>query len=917
MVSAGSTRERIVTRPNKRSRRHLIVTLGILLLGAATVAQLEAQQASDYGNRLGTQRGGANSYEPKGPGVLFNALDPSVRRWYIPQELYEFYGWKQWEYTNYARDRYQRYVSSDIEGDYFYDLYGTFVSRGWLIYDWRQEQPQQFGSSVFKTTRFQGFFNSVVISSDQLGQSRFALTIGSQIRTTLPPMTFSKPTFDGIQADFQSDKYDVTLLMSRISSPGLARSIPVETTNSSNLLGGYGRVQIGDFVRVGALYINAHNTQTLAESLEGNPFTGTLTVGQNLEHINQIFIRLSDDSPEDRRGGAALFSLDIIIKSDEERVRLTDEGEQVVERVKETVRGSTIGFEPVVEGGFQRLGFLAADGEERIEVTYDFSSPSYNGPDPSTIREVEIEMVVANDYHIEMSSDRQTNIPENQPVFLTMKRAAGNVQDGSNLKLIKLDYGLPTANDIYGFTFEAQDLKGFDLYAEFDRSRRYRKYPNRVFATHKTASQHADAWMVNLSKKEYPWFLFAETYSMDHDYSTTSLISTAAGDIDYTDPVTNYSEFVDDNDDQDRVPDWQRVNHFGPDLEIFPGWDENLDFISDFNQNDNPFRPNFLPDYEEPFLRYSVDRPEFLFGMDMNNNLWIDRFENDEDADYPYDRDRRGYNTYVGTHVLPELRVTVGHKQERSLATDKEETNTYGVVTWDRDIAGVGRVRLFDMLKKVEDELTDNLVQWVQPTGSAGALRRLEDPLAARDTWINSAFVSFEYTGMPKLRIENKVKYDLWHQNEDVADLRTNYRFFGLINKAEYRFDVGRVALIPKIKNEHRRESPLESIDPKRRENTLLLFLIGKTPIMTNSSLQAGLEYSIFSQLRPTSKAVLSGLQKDTRQTVVALQYSNTGAYLGYRLTTQLGFRLSRTNRKGEDPFTGVTQFVTVYAGLE
>ena len=63
-------------------------------------------------------------------------------------------------------------------------------------------------------------------------------------------------------------------------------------------------------------------------------------------------------------------------------------------------------------------------------LTYDFTSEnrSYNGPDLSTIRKVTIELAVANDYRIEMGSDRQTNLPERQPVFLTQARAAGNVK---------------------------------------------------------------------------------------------------------------------------------------------------------------------------------------------------------------------------------------------------------------------------------------------------------------------------------------------------------------------------------------------------------------------------------------------------------------------------------------------------------
>ena len=229
----------------------------------------------------------------------------------------------------------------------------------------------------------------------------------------------------------------------------------------------------------------------------------------------------------------------------------------------------------------------------------------------------------------------------------------------------------------------------------------------------------------------------------------------------------------------------------------------------------------------------------------------------------------------------------------------------------------MGRVRVFDMFKRVEDEIADNVVQWVQPTGAPGALQRIEDPLAAPNTYINSAFASFEYTGTPGLTVTNKLKYDIWHQNEAQPDMRENFQFFGLINKAEYRRTIGRVVLAPKIKNEHRREAPLLSNDPVRKENALLLFLIGEVSILTSSELRAGLEYTIFSQLEDAEKVRALGLSPDYRETVLAIQYSNTGAYLGYSLTTQMGLRVSRIDRKGEDAFTGASQFVTVYAGLD
>ena len=51
----------------------------------------------------------------------------------------------------------------------------------------------------------------MVIASDQKGQYAYALTIGDRIRTTLTPMTFSKPTFAGIQFDLATDKYEATV----------------------------------------------------------------------------------------------------------------------------------------------------------------------------------------------------------------------------------------------------------------------------------------------------------------------------------------------------------------------------------------------------------------------------------------------------------------------------------------------------------------------------------------------------------------------------------------------------------------------------------------------------------------------------------------------------------------------------------
>ncbi len=148
------------------TRRFLYVLTALFLAGSFSTVF-----AQDTGSRLGEiKRGGRVDFSPKGPGVLFDALDPAVKKWYVPQELYNEYRWMQWQYTNYARDNYQRYVNTSQEGDYFYDIYGNFVTRGWLVYDWQQDRPQQFGSSFLKTNRYNTWFDKLIIASDSKGQ---------------------------------------------------------------------------------------------------------------------------------------------------------------------------------------------------------------------------------------------------------------------------------------------------------------------------------------------------------------------------------------------------------------------------------------------------------------------------------------------------------------------------------------------------------------------------------------------------------------------------------------------------------------------------------------------------------------------------------------------------------------------------
>ena len=915
-----------------------------------------AGYAQEGDDRLGHNWGGEITYAPRGSGVLFDALDPALRKWYVPQELFVDYGYMPYQYTNYSRQTYERYVNTFIEGEPFYDLYGNYLTRGWLIYDWSQSQPVQFGSSIYKDAKFNEWFSALTINSDSQGQYFYSITIGDQIRTSLTPMTFQKPRFNGVQMDVASDKYQGTLLFSRVSLPisgSTPNNDPSETTNSTNLVAGRGVASVGDFVKVGATLVNAHNSRTLVEAFESNPFVGTLGTNQGALPLTGIALVLTDDSPEDGTGGATLFVNDIIITAE-------DANGIRSERRTRDVTADPAAW-PAITGGVQRGGALAADGNEVIVVNYDFNDINYTGPRPTEIIDISFDLVVANDYRIQVWSDRQTgrvnllpslpmtgdDIELLQPALLEVARADGNVQDNSNQTRILFDYGLPTSRLVYGFDVEVTDAWGFDVYGEVDVSREYTMYPNqdRLLENEslETHSHDAHAWMLNVSKREYPYFFYGEAFSLDPDYSTTAYVTDTVGDIRYDDSRQYFYEFVTDNDDLDRTPDWFRRDTGATDNINFPGWDENNDFVSDFNQNDNRALSNVTPDYEEPFYRYASDRPEFLFGVDLNNNNWIDRFENDDLPDYPYKIDHRGFNVYGGRFLGPETRLTLGRLQEENIASDRRNHATYGMFTFERDYPR-GRIRAFEMVKRVKDNIPDDRFEVTQHL-DVRALSIERDILPARDTWITSSYLQVDYQPTEGLNLINKVKLDIYEQQGSAYKSRVqgpileeNTRLFGIINKVDYLYQLGSLSLHPKFKSQFLEQTAFTTREEGRKEWSGTSILLLQHPVLRNSRVEAGAEFQLFRELNLDEDEVLGKkdplkagpLQStgDLQSLVLALQWTNSGPYMGYQLNTQFGLSYQRTweerivqgpdgLERENDVSAITTSFITMYAGLQ
>ncbi len=862
----------------------------LLVVSAACGTAAEAQLPNPY-------------REISEPGIVGarihpGALAPAIRKWYLPQNLYYEYRWRGWEYSNYAREAYQRYVGTLLNGERLYDPLGNYIARGWEIYDWTETNPRSFGSSLFKSPRFNSWFSNLIVSSASKGQFHTAVTIGDAIRTTLTPMTFSKPAFNGIQWDFLSDKYAATFLGSRVSAPGsLARtqlSSANTALNSTRVLGGRGVAQVGDFGKVGITWVSAHHADSEL-SLDDNSLKGVLTRPQNQGNVEEVVIRISDDSPESPEEGAVLFLERILI-----------DGE---------VQNKIV---PLVEGGVQEDGVLKAKGTDAILLTYDIRNDFELTETTPTYRDaekLEFELILANDYRVEITSNKQVT-SLGGPIFLPVAHAENNITDGSNQHFLRFEYGLPTANEILGVDFNVTDIKGFDLSTEYAINRRFQRFPNQNFRKLPATEKTSEAFYLTASYVRYPFFGYGETFYLDPEYSTAAYMADGSGNISYDQPFRYLFEFVDDNDDQDQTPDWLRSDQGGAnvlfaelastsggDREVFPGLDENNDFIPDFNQNKND-----KPDYAEAFLRYRVDSPEFLFGMDVNNNTIVDRFEDDLQADLPYERDRSGYNVYGGVAFREGTNLTVGRLRQRQISSGRENHATYALLTSEWDYPGL-QIAVFELGKQVRDTIFDDRIVWTDPDGMVP----FNDPLDAQDTFINSFYASVKYNAIARFHFTSKLKYERYFQQGKQAELKADRSFLGVINKFDYQYPLSAaLTLSPKFKStfRNRGHSDLDLRSSRDHEGTV--FLLARYSLLDRTWVDFGVEFSKFDNAKETVQA---GEEGDFDNFVWAVLVSNTSAYIGYNITLNAGFKRERKQFKdADDPLMETIAFMRVFA---
>ena len=244
----------------------------------------------------------------------------------------------------------------------------------------------------------------------------------------------------------------------------------------------------------------------------------------------------------------------------------------------------------------------------------------------------------------------------------------------------------------------------------------------------------------------------------------------------------------------------------------------------------------------------------------MNNNGWGDRFENDNEPDYPYKRDRRGFNVYGGAWIAPGAKITAGHQRVRRPSTGETNVSSYALFAFERSYPNVGELTVFNMLKRVEDDIADDLFQWLHGRFRDAGMTPIPDPLGLPNSWVNKLSLTFEHRGHAGVNSENKLIYEVLRQREQLTADRTgrkiaqHTRRLGLINKLDWLWPLGNgLQLRPRVKHElflddtpFNTEWLLNDRVFERKEWVGLASLRLDIPVLRHSRVIVGLEQVIF-----------------------------------------------------------------------
>jgi len=772
--------------------------------------------------------------------ALFTPTKPSTRplRSFLNREIWP-------GYINYGKHIFETAPVSALSYE-LYDRMGYHIFRGYPLIRWTETRSDSTGlqvSDVMRKVYFFRFFGSLVVSQDTYKGWKVGLILGDNIRTTLTPLTLQLPRWQGIRIDGESPRHGFTVLFTRGSAGRFSTLHHQREWSPVLFYGGRWYSKIMEAVTLGATFLNQH--QVDVESGRGSFLHGTLPY--QMEVPERIYVRITSDAPSDGTvAGAYEVRLKLYALKDGKRVTLTSY----------PTMGPGAKYEPSLVPSIsgRRVGdHWEAKGGESIEFTFDI-------PDVDAVERAVFEARVSGDYRISVrqvhrflntsgkfpaweerswpspSNPKRYYGSPNYPLdfkpsedipYYTVARALGN-PGLDEVRRVRFEYGMPVGQSFLGADLKVESeevLARGEIVYNF-REARFPFANDSLGIMGKLSQKGSWAYYLGVVKPlnigPLNIELGGELFRMDPDYGG-SYDSRRGGMVFFTDrggskgadAVTQEFPLVADNDDGDIWADdtlndegrFQRAypyRYSGGDAYsgVYPGLDMDGD-----NSPDTDRDRNGVPDWTQPFLLYNSDPADFVYGLDFNNNGYVDFRENDDHPDYPIRRDQRGVHAYVAfLRPLPWLeRASVGGYSVREIAGWGRAEAVYALMqaVWfpHRSLD----LELEDDVKYVMDTIRDDVYEFsVGPNDSMNIASPLypppRDPLTMKKSLVNTSSLKIDYRPLRSLRFMTHFVHFINRQYAytdpcGVTQEDDLFTKLSLVSRAEYTFSWSRFRL--------------------------------------------------------------------------------------------------------------------------
>lgn len=775
-----------------------------------------------------------------------------------------------------AQDRYIAYDAVVPARNAMYDRLGQFVSYGVYGLRWSEIRDRytqdKIGAGVgvadltgtSRVLQQSDFFNYFTAVRHSYGGRQMSMAVGRNLSTSFSPLVLNSMTYGGLRVDYATPRHELTLLLSRGGSlessllysrlrgdqRGFEELSPVIVTGA-NWKGHFGALDAGaSFFR---------QVQSNIKSKPGSLVRGDLPYPE-FRSPKIIKVRVSDDSPRDL-GGVAVYGAQIFVRG------LVDSTEVLYTSARD--QGGPYTFHaslaPAFAGGRAVGNHYEANGpEESIVLTFDLQG-LYQLQPGLVVVVADFELMVEGDYRIGMRQLYDFELPSGaldasrawpfnptgqfsldqfqdhlgqEEMYFTVRRAEDSPATGKGPKAVRFRHSIPTAQSFYGFNVNWLS-RYFHLTGELALNPQDFRFPTARGERFRHTSKAG--YLTLLGKLGTAGKVGAEVFRLEPTYGG-GFDSRRGGLVLHTDvreqqggvenavvAMTQEFRTYDDNDDHDNWPDdypgsadmlymargaFERPTFPSsrPEGGVYPGLDLNGDFILDHDKNRNA-----VEDYLEPFLGYEADPPEFVYGLDLNNNLVPDFRENDDEPDYPYRRDQQGAHLFYDLIKRPwwlKL-VRLGWYRSAELAGGHRMNAVYARVGLSCEAPRFW-LSFNDDLKRVRDDIPDDTYRVILVFDPGGAGTRdavalsqrynqpsppLPDFLPMRNSLVNTAHLDSRWLPLEGLQVGNSFNYTLNRKSSDEDRLGNRLQEagtlhnFSMVNKTSYTG-----AVLPKLK---------------------------------------------------------------------------------------------------------------------